>query len=195
MMKVMVATSGAQLLPSEAVRSLREKFLRLSTLLTPNVPEAQLLLQDAGKDVPVVKNLEDVKELAKAVHDLGPSAVLLKGGHMPFGEDYRTGGQKSLVVDVLYDGNEYTVIETPYSLSKNTHGTGCSLASAIAANLALKKTMKQAVKDACRYIEAGIRTSKSLGKGNGPINHFHSLQCLPFATSVSEFLRRSCIQS
>lgn len=180
----MVSTSGAQLLPGDAVRILREKLLPMTTVLTPNIPEAISLLRDADEYVKVPSNLDEAKALAKQVHGLGPKAVLLKGGHLPLASDYSKPKSKdnaSLVVDVFYDGFEYTLVEAEYSTSKNTHGTGCSLASAIAANLASAKEMKATIRDACRYVEAGIKMGKALGKGSGPINHLHSNYHLPFA--------------
>jgi hydroxymethylpyrimidine kinase/phosphomethylpyrimidine kinase len=180
----MVSTSGAQLLPGDAVQILREKLLPRTTILTPNIPEATLLLRDAGENVENPTNLDEAKALAKQVQSLGPKAVLLKGGHTPLTKDYsetRSKDDAKVVVDILYDGTDYTVVEADYSSSKNTHGTGCSLASAIAANIASGLEMPAAVKSACRYVEAGIRTSKDLGRGNGPINHFHSTYHLPFA--------------
>jgi hydroxymethylpyrimidine/phosphomethylpyrimidine kinase / thiaminase len=180
----MVSTSGAQLLPGNAVRILRERLLPITTLLTPNIPEAVLLLRDADNDVKNPSSLDEAKVLAKQIHGLGPKAVLLKGGHIPLAKDYSKPKSKddaSVVVDILYDGFDYTLVEAEYSFSKNTHGTGCSLASAIAANMASGEEMPAAVRGACRYVEAGIRTSKDLGKGNGPINHFHSSYHLPFA--------------
>jgi thiaminase II len=187
----MVATSGAQLLPGDAVRNLRDLLLPMTSLLTPNIPEATLLLRDADIQYKSPSGLEDLKTLAKMVHSLGPKAILLKGGHMPLTKDYIKGTSKedkAITVDILYDGNDYTIIESRYLTSKNTHGTGCSLASAIASNLALQKSRSQppdlaiATRLAIRYVSAGIVTAHaSLGKGSGPINHFHSIQTLPFS--------------
>lgn len=204
----MVATSGAQLLPGDAVRNLREKMLPLTTLLTPNIPEATLLLRDADIQYKTPSSLEDLKVLAKLVHQLGPQAVLLKGGHMPLTRDYvkaNSDTDKAVTVDILYDGKTYTLIESTYLTSKNTHGTGCSLASAIAANLALHKHTKPtataapaitsaesqqppvidlatAIRLAVYYVTTGIKTSQaSLGHGSGPINHFHNVQIQPFS--------------
>ncbi len=188
----MVATSGAQLLPGDAVRNLRERLLPMTMLLTPNIPEATLLLRDADMQYKSPSNLEDLKNLAKMVHQLGPRAILLKGGHMPLTKTYTraaTEVERCLTVDILYEGNdEFTLIESPYLASKNTHGTGCSLASAIASNLALQTSTSQpislplAVRKAVHYISAGIKTSNpSLGAGSGPINHFHSLSITPFS--------------
>ena len=187
----MVATSGAQLLPGNAVRSLRERLLPITTLLTPNIPEATLLLGDADIQYKSPSNVDDLKALAKTVYGLGARAVLLKGGHMPLTKDYTkadTDEEKAVSVDILYDGTDYTVIESKYLTSKNTHGTGCSLASAIASNLALQKSksikesLPSATALAVRYVSTGILTSHpSLGHGSGPINHFHNVQSLPFS--------------
>ena len=180
---VMVATSGAQLLHGDAVRVLREELLPMTTLLTPNIPEATLLLRDAEVQFRSPRSLEDMKEVARLVQGLGPKAVLLKGGHLPLSKAYvKTKGADEIIVDVLYDGREFTFIQSTYLQSKNTHGTGCSLASAIAANLAVGRSLVTAVTNACRYVEAGIKTSSDLGQGSGPINHFHALQILPFAS-------------
>src|SRR5689334_14119945 len=151
----MVATSGAQLLPGNAVRMLREKLLPLTTILTPNLPEATLLLRDGDVEFKDPTNLDDMKTLAKLVHGLGPKAVVLKGGHIPLSKSYsrpKSGQTSLLVVDILYDGEDYTVMESEYLNSRNTHGTGCSLASAIAANLALRQSLTTAVRNACRYV-------------------------------------------
>jgi len=108
---------------------------------------------------------------------------LIKGGHCPLDENRKVTKDKSTmsyVVNVLYSKGSYSVFEGPYQQSRNTHGTGCSLASAIACNVACGMDVSRAVKDATRYVEAGIRTSVDLGKGSGPINHFHSLKQMPF---------------
>lgn len=181
---VMVATSGAQLLPSEAVHNLRMNLMPLTTILTPNIPEARLLLQDAGLEAPETKSLDDIVKMAKVVQSLGARYVLVKGGHLPLTKDgyiSKDKADKHTVVDVLHDGREATIYETDYLPSTSTHGTGCSLASAIASGIALSKSpnrtndIPDAVEMAVRYVEAGIRTSFALGHGNGPINHFHSL--------------------
>ncbi|EEH03973.1 phosphomethylpyrimidine kinase THI20 [Histoplasma capsulatum G186AR] len=159
---VMVSTSGSELLPAEAVNIVQTKLLPLTTIVTPNIPEAILLLQGSGAATKDPENLEDAIQIAKQIHTLGPKYVLLKGGHMP-----RTCSR--------------SLASSRISCLKNTHGTGCSLASAIAANLAQGMDVVRAVRAACRFVEAGIRTSVDMGKGNGPINHFHSVYSLPFA--------------
>ncbi|KAL4785146.1 Phosphomethylpyrimidine kinase-domain-containing protein [Aspergillus varians] len=181
---VMISTSGSQLLPEAAVQGLRTKLLPLTTILTPNIPEAKLLLKDSGLEVSDPEDLQGMINLTKQIAALGPKAVLLKGGHLPLTKDHKTArssDEASRVIDILYDGEDITLFETGFLVSKNTHGTGCSLASAIAANLALGKDMKRAVRSAVRFVEAGIKTSFQLGKGSGPINHFHSVYSLPFA--------------
>ncbi|OQO07806.1 hypothetical protein B0A48_06597 [Cryoendolithus antarcticus] len=181
---VMVSTSGAQLLPEAAVRILCDELLPVTTILTPNVPEAQLILRESGLPVIDIQDLEGLKALATAVHDLGPRYVLVKGGHLPLTKSYKVAkseDEKQIVANVLHDGHTSTIIELPYQDSKNTHGTGCSLASAIACNLANNPDVEKAVRSACRYVEAGIRSSPNLGKGAGPLNHFHSMQISPFA--------------
>lgn len=180
----MVSTSGHRLLPEDAIAALKTRLLGMTTIITPNMPEAGLLVKGMGPELDLPNSLDEIKKLAKLVFALGPKAVLLKGGHVPMTSKYeraKDGETPSLVVDVLYDGEEFTIIESVYSPSKNTHGTGCSLASAVAANSAQGKPLYVAVREACWYVEAGIRTSFELGRGNGPINHFHSLHIPPFA--------------
>ncbi|ROW12243.1 hypothetical protein VMCG_00020 [Cytospora schulzeri] len=180
---VMVATTGAELLPSEALRELREKFLPQATVITPNIPEARLLLSDAGLGQGPLENVADLEAMARTLHSLGSEWVLVKGGHAPFRRDYsiaRTDEERQIVVDVLYGKGGAVRMETEYQASRNTHGTGCSLASAIASNLAKGMEVPRAVKAACRYIEGGIQTAPDFGKGNGPLNHFHSTYTLPF---------------
>ncbi|KAI0971808.1 Rapamycin-insensitive companion of mTOR, N-term-domain-containing protein [Xylaria arbuscula] len=200
---VMVATTGAELLPAKAVTELRTLLLPLTFIVTPNVPEAKLLLANSNSGgegeedeeaIGDVRRPEDLEDLARKLRALGPRWVLVKGGHVPFRRDGTAaamsseGGEEKekerdlVVVDVLFgpDG-DVTRIETPLVESKNTHGTGCSLAAAIAANLARGMHVVDAVRAACRYVEAGIRTAPGYGKGHGPLNHFHSTYMLPFA--------------
>jgi hypothetical protein len=189
----MVSTSGSQLLPEKAVKELRTKLLPLTTILTPNIPEAQLLLKDAGAEAPEPADIDGMVELAKKICSLGPKAVLLKGGHIPLTKEHKTAKspqEATTVIDILFDGEKATLFETDYLVSKNTHGTGCSLASAIAANLAHGKDMIRAVRSAVRFVEAGIKTSTDMGKGSGPINHFHSVYTIPFAPYVRLYPRK-----
>lgn len=127
----MVATSGARLLPEAAVDVLCKELLPITYLVTPNIPEAKLLLQEAGKMPTDVQDLHGLKLLAKAVHGLGPKYVLIKGGHLPLTTSRKVAkseSEKAIIANVLYDGSKYEVVELPYQNSRNTHGTGCTLA-------------------------------------------------------------------
>ncbi|KAJ5882081.1 heme oxygenase-like multi-helical [Penicillium soppii] len=187
---VMVSTSGSQLLPERAVKELRAKLLPLTTILTPNIPEALLLLKDAGAEVPEPTDLDEMIELAKKICSLGPQAVLLKGGHLPLTKDHKISHdprEATNVVDILFDGKTATLFETEFLTSKNTHGTGCSLASAIAANLASGKDLIRSVRNAVRFVEYTLDRPdvqrvwqefthhdfvKGMGQGDLPLEHF-----------------------
>lgn len=126
----MVATTGAQLLPDTAIKALCDDLLPCTFLLTPNIPEANLILEEAGRTPVDVHNVDDVRRLAREIHDLGPKYVLVKGGHvpMPSGSEKSPGGGEKVIVNVLFGEDLSDVIECPYRESKNTHGSGCSLA-------------------------------------------------------------------
>ncbi|KAL6859307.1 Phosphomethylpyrimidine kinase domain-containing protein [Trichoderma novae-zelandiae] len=182
---VMVSTSGAQLLPHEAIAQLTQHLLPHTTVLTPNIPEATLLLSQNGLETGEIKSVSDVETMGRKIQELGPKWVLVKGGHMPFRRDLtvaKTKEEREVVVDVLIGPEGRIVrIESPYQESTSTHGTGCSLASAIAARLAQGADVPAAVRGACRYIEAGIKTAPKIGHGHGPLDHFHSTYTLPFS--------------
>lgn len=130
----MVSTSGSELLPTSAVTSFIEHIFPYTYLLTPNIPEALLLLKYLQTNTPEITSISAMEEVAKALQAHGPKNILLKGGHSPFRKiehQYFTAEndeQKEVVVDVLVTGTELVLIESPYINSKNTHGTGCSLA-------------------------------------------------------------------
>ena len=126
-----MSTSGSHLLHEDAIRVMREQLLPLATILTPNVPEAMLLLSDAGIHAEAPTSVDDLVNIAKTVQSLGPEFVLLKGGHLPLqsnGVMASVESEKEMVVDVLYGAGAHIRIESVYQTSKNTHGTGCSLA-------------------------------------------------------------------
>lgn len=135
---VMVATTGAELLPPEALRELRGRLLPRATVLTPNIPEARLLLADAGlggalpSDAAMGWGAADLEAAGRALLSLGPEWVLVKGGHAPLRRaDYAAAGtdaEREVVVDVLCGKGGCVRIETDFQTSRNTHGTGCSLA-------------------------------------------------------------------
>ncbi|WP_394958451.1 bifunctional hydroxymethylpyrimidine kinase/phosphomethylpyrimidine kinase [uncultured Helicobacter sp.] len=154
---VMFAKNGFALMP-ESIRTLfKEKIVCFADVLTPNIPEAQEL---CGREI---HTLEDMKEAARILHALGAKVVLLKGGHRE--EDCS---------DVFFDGVEFHTLPAPRIETKNTHGTGCTLSSAIAANLALGKSPLDSIKAAKEYVFNAILYALNLGKGNGPTNHFHN---------------------
>jgi hydroxymethylpyrimidine kinase/phosphomethylpyrimidine kinase len=127
----MVSTSGSQLLPPAAVSTLIEKLLPQTTILTPNLPEAKLLLQTAGVQVNDPENVDDIVAMVHKLLGLGPKWVLLKGGHLPLTKGKvvsRDESEKEIVVNVLVGESGLTVLESKYLKSENTHGTGCSLA-------------------------------------------------------------------
>lgn len=130
----MISTSGAALLPHEAINQLCSHILPHTTVLTPNIPEALLILSQNGQPAPEVRSVADIEDMARRIQALGPKWVLVKGGHRPMKEDLTAAekdDEKKLVVDVLVggEGGQETVrVQSPYQESTSTHGTGCSLA-------------------------------------------------------------------
>ena len=159
---VMVAKSGDRLLRPDAVRSLKERLLPLADLITPNLPEAGDLL---GLEPPADE--AGMIAAAAALRELGPGAVLVKGGH--------TGAADS--IDVLEDGGEPLTLVAHRLPTTNTHGTGCTLSAAIAALLAQGLPLREAVRAAKSYLTGAIAAADQLnvGSGHGPVHHFHAL--------------------
>ncbi len=158
---VMVATSGDRLLAHDAVEALRTHLIPRASLLTPNLPEAAALL-----DEPVASSEAIIERQGKRLLSMGCGAVLIKGGH----------GQGSESIDYLFVGEGRTVaLAAPRIATTNTHGTGCSLSSAIAAGLAKGEGMEAAVRNAKAWVSAAIAAAARLdvGHGHGPIHHFH----------------------
>lgn len=153
---VMISKHGAPLIEERARSALREKLLPHCTLVTPNLHEATAL---AGIDV---SSVEQMKEAAVRIAELGPRAVLVKGGHL-----------KDRAVDVLYYEGKFLEFPAPHIETKNTHGTGCTYSAAITACLAKGLTLPEAVRIAKAYITEAIRTNPNLGHGAGPVN-FHA---------------------
>jgi hydroxymethylpyrimidine/phosphomethylpyrimidine kinase len=163
---VMVAKGGHSLLADEAVMALRRRLIGLSALITPNLPEAAVL---AGEEIEP-QPLRAEGRLATALLALGPEAVLVKGGHA-------TG---AVVTDVLARrGREPAVFEGPRIETRHTHGTGCTLASAIATGIAQGLELERAVGRARAYVADAIRTAPGLGHGHGPLNHGHTVRPYP----------------
>lgn len=149
---VMVAKGGESLLAIEALDAMRQKLLPMATLLTPNLPEAECLL-----GCPITNPAVAVRTLLR----FGATAVLLKGGH----------GSGPVLTDILAEADGNTLFTMPRIDSRHTHGTGCTLASAIAAGLAQGMALGAAVTRARHYIQEAIRTAPGFGAGHGPLNH------------------------
>jgi hydroxymethylpyrimidine kinase/phosphomethylpyrimidine kinase len=127
----MVSTSGSQLLAPAAVSTLIDSLLPLTTILTPNLPEAKLLLETAGVEVRDPENVEEIVAMAHKIHGLGPRWVLLKGGHLPLTRGKvvsKSESDREVVLNVLVGEGGLSILESEYLESNNTHGTGCSLA-------------------------------------------------------------------
>jgi len=153
---VMVSKSGAALLDDDAVTALRRELLPRALVVTPNIPEAEAL---SGRSI---ASLDEAKDAARRIHAFGPSAVVIKGGH---------GGGNELV-DLLFDGRTFHEFRTARIDTRNTHGTGCTFASAVAARLALGDELVDAVRSAQTYVAGAIRHGLAIGHGHGPLDHF-----------------------
>ncbi|MGH1355948.1 MAG: bifunctional hydroxymethylpyrimidine kinase/phosphomethylpyrimidine kinase [Thalassovita sp.] len=159
---VMVAKSGATLLADEALEALRTHLLPLATVLTPNIPEAAKLLDQAEE-----LTASGLQRQGQALFDMGPGAVLMKGGH----------GLGEVCTDWLISAKGATALKADRIQTKNTHGTGCTLSSAIAAGLARGKSLETAVHAAHGWLHQAIRHADELnvGNGHGPVHHFHGV--------------------
>jgi hydroxymethylpyrimidine/phosphomethylpyrimidine kinase len=152
---VMVAKSGDRLLEPEARAALSDRILPLALLVTPNLPEAEVL---AGMRV---AEPEDMEEAARRIHLMGPRYVLVKGGHL-----------KGDATDLLWNGRDFTRFSTPRIDSPNTHGTGCTFSAAIAAGLARGQALGDAIRSAKAYVTRAIREGFQAGRGVGQLRHF-----------------------
>ena len=156
---VMVAKGGDRLLQETAVDTMREVLLPLATVITPNAPEAGVLV---GKKI---ETLDDARSAARELVLMGAKAAIVKGGHLP-----------GPPTDILYDGTEYRAFTSQRIEGTSTHGTGCTFASAIAANLAKGMSLRDAASAAKKYVTSAIRNAVPIGHGHGPLNHFFMLE-------------------
>ncbi|MDM8544175.1 bifunctional hydroxymethylpyrimidine kinase/phosphomethylpyrimidine kinase [Desulfococcaceae bacterium HSG9] len=156
---VMISKSGFPLLHKESAQALIEKLFPLAQVVTPNIYEAEKLV---GSEI---SNTSGMQKAAVAIAELGASKVVVKGGHLGDGD----------ATDILYDGQDFQQISSPRIKTSNTHGTGCTFSSAIAANLALGKNFFEAVTQAKTYITGAIEHALDIGKGHGPTHHFYDL--------------------
>jgi hydroxymethylpyrimidine/phosphomethylpyrimidine kinase len=155
---VMYAKNGAPLMDPESIDTLISELAPLVDLITPNIPEAEKIAEMS------IAGEEDMKEALRRIHALGCGAALIKGGHS-IGE----------ATDILFDGKEFYYYSAPRIVTKNTHGTGCTFSSAIAANLALGAPLQKALELAKTYITGAIAHAPGLGRGSGPTHHFYEL--------------------
>jgi len=154
---VMIAKGGRTMMQAAARRAIVKKLMPVSFVVTPNVPEAEVL---TGL---TIRSVADMKEAAAVIADTGVRNVVIKGGHLP-------GSRKKGSIDILYDGKMYHEFQAAWIVTKNTHGTGCTFASALAAKLAAGGHVAQSVEQAKQIITEAITHSLSLGKGHGPVN-------------------------
>ena len=155
---VMVAKSGDRLLRAEAIATICNDLIPLAAVVTPNIPEAEDLT-----GLTIATDAE-ARNAAEAIIAMGAKSVVVKGGHRD--------GQPT---DILYDGEQFVEFTTQRIPSTNTHGTGCTFASAVAAGLAHGLDVPAAVQQAKDYVTAAIRTAYPIGQGHGPLHHFHAL--------------------
>ena len=154
---VMVAKSGDLLLRADAIEALKSRLIPLAMIVTPNLPEAEQLTGIHGTRV------EDIKDAARKILDMGAKSVVIKGGH-----------RKGPATDLFYDGKKFRSFSSARIATRNTHGTGCTFSAAIAANLAKGEKLEQAVAHAKTYMTRAIRKSFAIGAGHSPVHHFHN---------------------
>jgi len=152
---VMVAKSGTKLINTNSIKYLKKLILPLCNLVTPNIPEAEVLIDSS------ISNKKDMIEAAKKIINMGPKNVLLKGGHL----------KSKMIFDILATKKEIKVFPKRKIRTKNTHGTGCTLSSALATCLSQKKSFFKSCKISLKYVERAITYAPGYGKGFGPLNH------------------------
>jgi hydroxymethylpyrimidine kinase/phosphomethylpyrimidine kinase len=185
---VVRSTSGFDLIDDEALEALIEKLFPLSTVITPNIPEAERIARIK------IENIADIRRAARIMQDYGAKAVLIKGGHLPFAEremlnaeltgederpkteDRKIKNQKSKIenqkaVDFMFTGERELTFSADFIETTATHGTGCTFAAAITANLANGKMLTEAIESAKIFVTEAIRTAPNLGRGHSPVNH------------------------
>ena len=156
---VMVAKGGHKLLELSALDALKSYMITRADLLTPNIPEAELL---TGSEI---NNIDTMRRAAHVILEMGSKAVLLKGGHL----------KGETLTDILVTKDNEKIYSGPRLLTKHTHGTGCSMASAVATGVAQGNTLEMAVERARDYVFTAIKTAPQFGKGHGPLNHAHTV--------------------
>ena len=156
----MVAKGGAKLIDNNAINLLRKKLLKKSSLVTPNIPEAEVLTKTK------IKCKEDMILAGRSLINLGVKNVLIKGGHL----------ESDKVEDVFLNKSDIKIFVSSRLNTKNTHGTGCTLSSAIATFFSCGKPIKKACELGIKYVNSAILTNPKYGKGHGPVNHLNSME-------------------
>ena len=156
---VMVAKGGTKLINKKAIKILKSKLIKKVSIITPNIPEAEILTDLK------IKNLDDMIRSAKILVELGAKNVLIKGAHL----------NTKIIKDVLYNKSETLIFKNKKIRTKHTHGTGCTLSSAIATYYSCGKTLKKSCEMAINYVNHAIVTGPKYGKGHGPINHLNTI--------------------
>ena len=157
---VMIAKGGAKLIDDKAIQTLKKKLIKKTTLITPNIPEAEILTSTK------IKNKEDMIIAANKLISYGAKNVLIKGGHL----------YSKIVEDVFVNKSNIKIFSSIRHKTKNTHGTGCSLSSAITTFLSCGKPLKKSCELGIKYVNSAILTNPKYGKGHGPINHLNSIE-------------------
>jgi len=157
---VMIAKGGARLINKSAIEILRKDLIKKVYLVTPNIPEAEVLANMK------INNKEDMILAANRLISYGAKNVLIKGGHL----------NSKKVIDIFLNKTDFKIFSSPRYKTKNTHGTGCTLSSAITTFLSCGKTIKKACDLGIKYVNSAILTNPNYGKGNGPINHLNSME-------------------
>ena len=157
---VMVAKGGTRLINQSAIKILKNELIKRSFLITPNIPEAEILTKIK------IKNIEDMVLAAKKLLNLGANNVLIKGGH----------SKSKIVNDILVNRQKITIFRNKKIKTKNTHGTGCTLSSAITTFLSCGKPLIKSCELGIKYVNQAIGSNPNYGKGNGPINHLNSFE-------------------
>jgi len=159
---ILIATSGESLLDADGLQVMRTELFPRALVVTPNIPEAEVL---SGYQI---RSTEDAQEAARRIHDLGPTAVIITGGH----------GRGEIVVDLLYDGDRFVEFQTARVSSPPIHGTGCTFASAVAAYLARGFSVEESAERAQSYVAGAIRQAFAIGQGRHVLHHFWNVQTL-----------------
>jgi len=159
---VMISKSGTKLINNNTIKILKSKLIKKVSLITPNIPEAEILTKTK------IKTVEDMIYAANILLKMGAKNVLIKGGHL----------DSNIMRDIFFNKNEISIIKNKKINTKNTHGTGCTLASAIATYYSCGKTLKRSCEMAIKYVNHAIGTRPKYGKGHGPINHLNTINII-----------------